>query len=618
MVDTKDVRSVHHLAALVSFGAGAVFPRLAFDVASSFDHAELRAMSVDDKKRRLKAAFEEGLLKIMSKMGIATVRGYLGSKLFFPLGLSRELLDEYFYGFESPVGGLRVEDLGEQILARHVPEDQDSKVELIDTYQLREHRKNERGERHSMTASLAKRVHEIVDEDSSDEWAWSAYEGYLAESQSSHPVSLRHLLRPKTVGRPVDLEDVQAPEEILRRFGSGAMSFGAISAESQRDLIEAMRTIGGRSGSGEGGENPYYFVDGTSASVKQIASGRFGVTAEYLVAGEEIEIKVAQGAKPGEGGQLMGVKVDADIARARHAVPGIDLISPPPLHDIYSIEDLRELIYELKQLKPGVRVSVKLVSGVGIGTIAAGVVKAGADVVQISGGDGGTGAASLSSMKQAGLPWELGLTEVHRELLEQGLREHVVLRVDGGLSTGFDVIAAAALGAEEFGFGKLLLIAEGCIMARVCQKNTCPRGIATQDPKFKRKYKGSAAKVVKLLRLLAEDVRRHLARLGCLRLDQLVGRADLLEPNPAHEPFIRGRRLDVSNLLQPFPHPRGRLSSLLEERTSRLNERLVEEARASARGGPAGCLAPHGSKHGPRRIGDARRRAREVEEHSAA
>jgi len=363
------------------------------------------------------------------------------------------------------------------------------------------------------------------------------------------------------------------------------MSFGAISAESQRDIIHAMREVGGRSGSGEGGENPFYYEDGTTASVKQIASARFGVTAEYLMAGEEFEIKIAQGAKPGEGGQLMGVKVDEAIAHARHSTPGVDLISPPPLHDIYSIEDLRELIFELKQLKPGVRVCVKLVAGTNIGTIAAGVVKAGADVVHVSGGDGGTGAASISSMKHAGLPWELGLSEVHRVLTEQGLREHAVLRVDGGLSSGYDLIAAAMLGAEEFSFGKLLLVAEGCIMARVCQKNTCPRGIATQDPKFKKKYRGTKEQVVALLHYLAQDVRRHLASLGMQRLEQVVGRADLLEIDPAHADRVAERNIALDALLQPLPHTRGYLGPVLEERTGRLNERIVEDARPALDGG---------------------------------
>jgi glutamate synthase domain-containing protein 3 len=306
-----------------------------------------------------------------------------------------------------------------------------------------------------------------------------------------------------------------------------------------------MEEIGGRSNSGEGGENPYYYTLGISASTKQVASGRFGVTAEYLMAGNEFQIKIAQGAKPGEGGQLMGVKVNEDIAFARHSEPGFDLISPPPLHDIYSIEDLKQLIYELKQIKPSAKVNVKLVSGENIGTIAVGVAKAGADVIHISGGDGGTGAATLTSMKHAGLPWEIGLFEVHKTLCKHGLRKFVELRTDGGLQTGADIVSAAILGAEGFDFGKLLLIAEGCVMARICEKNTCPTGIATHNPKFKAKYKGKKEHVVKMLEYLAEDVRRHLASIGADSLNQLIGRVDLLTVKENHQELVESRNIDL-------------------------------------------------------------------------
>jgi glutamate synthase domain-containing protein 2/glutamate synthase domain-containing protein 3 len=540
------------LAALISFGAAAVCPYLAFELCEGDEQ----------KQANLRAAFEGGLLKIMSKMGISSVRGYQSSRLFTAYGLSQSLLDGWFPGLSSAIGGYDLEDIAEMILR----ETESARKDLVSLHTLREHNKGAVGERHSMTSALAKLIHQ------------EEYDQYDELTRASHPINPRHLLAFKKPEQEVPLEDVQPAEEILRRFGSGAMSFGAISAESQRDLIRAMQMIGGRSASGEGGENPYYFVDGTTATSKQVASARFGVTAEYLITAQEIEIKVAQGAKPGEGGQLMAVKVDEHIARARHAKPGVDLISPAPLHDIYSIEDLRELIYELKQLKD-VRVSVKLVSGVGIGAIAAGVVKAGADVIQISGGDGGTGAASLSSMKHAGLPWELGLIEVHRTLVEQRLREHVVLRVDGGLSTGSDVVMAAMLGAEEFGFGKILLVAEGCIMARVCEKNTCPRGIATHDPKYKAKYRGTPEDVVAFLRHLAEDVRGILSRIGADRLETIVGRADLLEPDPRHEALIASRKLVLSGLLESHPHDRATRGSLLHEGVSRLNARITEDVR---------------------------------------
>ncbi|MEL6184864.1 MAG: glutamate synthase-related protein, partial [Myxococcota bacterium] len=471
VIDTADARTTHHVAALVGYGASAVCPYRAFELALELEDKRLAGLEPSTRIQNLRVALEEGLRKVMSKMGISTVEGYRGSRLFTALGLGPEVIETYFPGTPSPIGGLGLEDLAEAVLER-VRVFEAGGRDPQDTYQLREHRKGTEGEAHSMTARLTKKVHEVVAESHQGLPRWTTYAEYLKEASSQLPVSPRHLLAPREADRATPLEDVQPAEEILRRFGSGAMSFGAISAESQRDIIVAMRRVGGRSGSGEGGENPFYWSDGIHASSKQVASGRFGVTARFLVAGDEMEIKIAQGAKPGEGGQLMSMKVDEAIARARNCLPGTTLISPPPLHDIYSIEDLRELIYELKQLNPGSPVSVKLVAGANIGTIAAGVVKAGADIVQISGGDGGTGAASVSSMKHAGLPWELGLAEVHQTLIEQELRENAVLRVDGGLQTGFDVVAAAMMGAEEYGFGKLLLIAEGCIMARICQKNT--------------------------------------------------------------------------------------------------------------------------------------------------
>ncbi len=594
VVDTADARTTHHVAALVGFGAAAVCPYLVFGLARD----GLEGRVVDDspaaRVERLRRVYEAGLLKVMSKVGISTVLGYQGSKLFTPVGLGPALLARWFRGVDSPLGGYEVDDLGARILAETAtaaptparagatPHDG-----LRPTFQLREHPKGLVGERHAMTAALSRRVHALVDADAAPLARWDLYEAFVAEAEAAHPVSPRHLLELVPAERPIALEDVQPREEILRRFGSGSISFGAISAESQRDVILAMRAIGGRSGSGEGGESPFYATDGVSATTKQVASARFGVTAQYLVSGEEIEIKVAQGAKPGEGGQLMAVKVDADIARARYALPGVDLISPPPLHDIYSIEDLRELIYELKQLKPGVPVVVKLVAGAGIGAIACGVVKAGADVIHLSGGDGGTGAASLSSMKHAGLPWELGLVEVHQALTEQQLREHVTLRVDGGLSTGRDVVVAALLGAEEVAFGKLLLVAEGCIMARVCEKNTCPRGIATHDPRFKAKYRGRVDAIVSLMTYLAEDVRRHLATLGVARLDQVIGRGDLLRPAAAHRALVEARRIDLSRFTVARPHARGHRRPHLVEGTSRLNQRLAEDVLSAIDRGEA-------------------------------
>ncbi|MEE2788225.1 MAG: glutamate synthase-related protein, partial [Myxococcota bacterium] len=401
---------------------------------------------------------------------------------------------------------------------------------------------------------------------------------------ASEPMRLSHLLAVRRSTSPTPIEEIESVRSITRRFGSGAMSFGALSAEAQRDIFHAMTEVGGRSNSGEGGENPYYFVDGTRATTKQVASGRFGVTAEYLMTGNEIEIKLAQGAKPGEGGQLMGIKVNADIARARHAHEGVDLISPPPLHDIYSIEDLKELIYELRQLNPQAQICVKLVAGANIGNIAVGVVKAGADIIQVSGGSGGTGAASLSSMMHAGLPWELGLVEVHQTLLENRLRDRVRLRVDGGLHVGMDLIIAALLGADEYGFGKLLLVAQGCIMARICEKNRCPRGIATHDPKFKDKYRGRVLDIVTMLDTLAEDVRGHLSSMGVSRLSDIIGQANVyLRPRSEHLQLIEDYHLDLTAFLHGTPnHVRGLTNqSSVSKAINPLNQEITTQVMAA-------------------------------------
>ncbi|MBX2810938.1 MAG: glutamate synthase large subunit [Myxococcales bacterium] len=577
VIDTADARTTHHMAALVGFGASAVCPYRAFELAQTHNSIHLRDIDIETRRDNLRKAFEEGLRKVMSKMGISTVLGYQDSRLFTAIGLGSEVISKYFDGTPSPVAGLSLGGIGEQILQR-VDAYESGQRDLLDTFQLREHRKGTEGEQHAMTARLSKRVHDFIDLPHDGFPRWTAYEQYIREADSSKPVSLRHLFELKESPKHPSLEDVQPRAEILRRFGSGAMSFGAISAESQRDLFIAMRRVGGRSGSGEGGENPFYWSHGIHATSRQVASGRFGVSARFLISGQELEIKIAQGAKPGEGGQLMSMKVDESIAKARNCLPGTTLISPPPLHDIYSIEDLRELIYELKQLKPNTPVSVKLVAGANIGTIAAGVVKAGADIVQISGGDGGTGAASLSSMKHAGLPWELGLAEVHQTLIEQELRENAILRVDGGLQTGFDIVVAAMLGAEQFGFGKILLIAEGCIMARICQKNTCPRGIATHDPRFKKKYRGTPEMVETFLHYLAEDVRRQLMRVGATHLDEVVGRAEFLEVAEKYRDKVESRGLDLGLLRSSRPHPRGFRGNLLQEDISSLNRRIVDDS----------------------------------------
>ena len=581
VMHTAEARTSHHLAALISFGASAVCPALALEIARRDEHPSFGQLSPDQREQNLVAALESGLLKIMAKCGISVVQSYMSAKLFTAVGLGPELMEIFFPGHASPIGGIGYEELaGDVLLKTGFAAQSGFQDRLLHTHQFRESAKPGEGERHGMTTARARLVHRLVALDPELPEAAEIYRDYLASLRVDEPINPRHLLAFRVASTPQPLEAVESKAEILSRFGAGAMSFGAVSAESQRDLILAMESVGGRSNSGEGGENPFYWTDGLTATTKQVASARFGVTAEYLISGQEIQIKVAQGAKPGEGGQLMRVKVDATIAHARFSLPGVDLISPPPLHDIYSIEDLKELIYELKQVHPAAKISVKLVSGTGIGTIAMGVAKAGADIIYIAGGDGGTGAATLGSMKHAGLPWEFGLIEAHRTLRENDMRDQVELRVDGGLLTGKDIATAAILGAEGFEFGKLLLVAEGCIMARICEKNTCPTGIATHDPKFKARYTGSPEAIQRMLIHLAEDVRRHLSSLGLSGFSDLMDRTDLLTIAPEHAAFVHDRKLDLSAFLKPFPEPvAGDAPVFQPEGVGLLNQHLVEAAR---------------------------------------
>ncbi|MFT6633501.1 MAG: glutamate synthase domain-containing protein 2/glutamate synthase domain-containing protein 1 [Bacteriovoracaceae bacterium] len=543
IVDTAEIRNSHQIAVLIGFGASAVCPYLALEIARNEEIPNMEDTLPDEKEQRLIGAFNQGLLRIMAKRGISVLRSYQGAELFTIIGLNDDIIELFFAKHKSIIGGLNFQNLVDEIHAR-TEETKDG--EIPNNFLYKEQASEKKGERHSISSKRSRVLHQILKEDSSSVEGKVLFKNFAEEF--SEPCHIRNLLDYKK--NKIDLSKVTDQENILKTFGCGAMSFGAISAEAQRDLIIAFKAINGRSNSGEGGENPYYFTDGISASVKQIASGRFGVDAEYLVTGSEVQIKIAQGAKPGEGGQLMGIKVNADIARARHSNIGVNLISPPPQHDIYSIEDLKQLIYEIKQLNSKLSVSVKLVAGHNIGNIAVGVVKAGADIIQISGGDGGTGAASLMSMKHAGLPWEVGLNEVHRNLAQNNLRSSVILRVDGGLQNGRDIIMGAILGADEFDFGKMVLIAEGCIMARVCEKNTCPAGIATHDPKFKKRYKGNPQAVINYLKYLADDVRDHLANIGFPTLKELIGRTDLLETNPKHHNILKRYNLRLDHFLK--------------------------------------------------------------------
>lgn len=530
VVESGDCWDVHHLAVLIGYGAGAVCPWLALLTA--------RELSGSAGEDRLVNTLQAGLRKVISKMGISTVASYRGGQMFEVLGLSDAVVDRHLTGTPSHIGGLGFAELEQMLLARHqaafAPGAQDS--ELPD-HGLVRFRRGSGNEHHCWQPVVVQALQRAVGASRNgadgppEILAWQEF-GRLAATEA--PAHLRDLLEFSSTLDPVDLQEVEPAEAIARRFVTSAMSLGAISPEAHRTLAMAMNQLGARSNTGEGGEDPdnYYPLTGansTNNKVKQIASARFGVTAEYIACAEELEIKIAQGSKPGEGGQLPGSKVTEMIARLRHAQPGISLISPPPHHDIYSIEDIAQLIHDLKRCNPRARIGVKLVSQCGVGTVAAGVAKAHADYIIIAGHSGGTGASPLSSIKHAGSPWELGLAEAQQVLIRNGLRSRVRLRVDGGLRTGRDILFAALLGAEEFAFGTAALVALGCDMARQCHLNTCPTGIATQRPELRAKFRGTPEQVVRYMLLLAEDVRPALASLGFRSLDQCVGRVDLLK-----------------------------------------------------------------------------------------
>jgi len=523
VVVSGEPRDPHDLACLVGFGASAVNPYLAIEHAR--DLAASGAIDVDPMaaQENFRQAMEGGLLKIMSKMGICTLSAYRGSELFEVIGLSEKVCRKAFRNAPRRLRGVGTKELARQALQRH----EAYATGVPDPGGFYKHRRG--SDTHVTSPLVVLAVQKAVRSGDPEDW-----DKYIEMISDRDPALVRDLLT--FVQRdPVSLEEVEPVEAIMRRFTTAAMSHGALSAEAHVALAEAMNLIGGHSNSGEGGEDPVRFGTPMNSAIKQVASGRFGVTPAYLHPADELQIKMAQGSKPGEGGQLPGHKVSAEIARLRYTEPGVTLISPPPHHDIYSIEDLAELIYDLKAFKPTVLVSVKLVSEPGVGTIAVGVAKADADVITISGSEGGTGASPLVSIKHAGSPWELGLAEAHQVLTANGLRSRVLLETDGGLRTGRDIIVAALLGAERFGFGTLPLLAMGCKMVRQCHLNTCPVGIATQQEDLRAKFTGSADQVVLLFRRLAEEARRHMAALGARSLADLVGRADLLRPiDPQH------------------------------------------------------------------------------------
>jgi glutamate synthase (ferredoxin) len=513
VIETGQAIDTHHLALLLAAGASAVFPYLALQLAEELKPGGARAY---------RAAVEAGLRKVLSRMGISALTSYRNSQLFEVVGLDPAVCAEFFEDSNSVLGGKSLRDLLDDCIVRHAAAfGQEPALQDAGLYRFRHN-----GEHHSTSPELVRRMHRYIK--SPNEETYKAFTELNGERQ---PVTIRDLLEVKP-GNPVPLHEVESEAGILSRFSTQAMSLGAISREAHRTLATAMNRLGGRSNTGEGGEDPDLYRHHPEANnrVKQVASGRFGVTAEYLVQADEIEIKMAQGSKPGEGGQLPAKKVSAYIARLRHAVPGMSLISPPPHHDIYSIEDLAQLIYDLRAVNPRARIGVKLVSGAGVGIIAAGVAKAGADIITISGYDGGTGASPLTSIKNTGLPWEVGLRDAHCALLQAGFRRRVRLRVDGGLKFARDVIMAALLGAEEFGFGTAALLAIGCVMARQCHLNTCPVGIATQDEKLRARFTGNPEMIETYFRGLAAEVRELLAAMGAHTLDDIVGAVDRLQP----------------------------------------------------------------------------------------
>ncbi len=515
----------HYFAVLIGCGATTVNPYLAQDSVADRIERGLLEGSLIENMRRYRDAIDQGLLKIMAKMGISVLSSYRGGLNFEAVGLSRALVNEYFPGMHSRISGIGLHGIQHKLEAVHA-RGFAGDAELLPVggfYKLRRS-----GEKHAWEANTMRLLQLACEKASYDVW-----KQYSKTMRANPPIHVRDLLDIKPLGKPVPIEEVESITSIRKRFVTPGMSLGALSPEAHMTLNIAMNRIGAKSDSGEGGEDPAHSHplpngDNPCAKVKQVASGRFGVTAEYLNACEELEIKVAQGAKPGEGGQLPGMKVTKLIARLRHSTPGVTLISPPPHHDIYSIEDLAQLIYDLKQINPRAKITVKLVASSGVGTIAAGVAKAKADIILISGHNGGTGASPATSIKFAGLPWEMGLTEAHQVLAMNNLRERVTLRTDGGLRTGRDIVMAAMMGAEEYGIGTAALIAMGCIMVRQCQSNTCPVGVCTQDEKLRAMFNGSADKVVNLITFYATEVREVLASIGARSLDEVIGRADLL------------------------------------------------------------------------------------------
>ena len=558
VVETGEARRVHDFCLLAGYGAEAINPYLAFDTISNIVQEKASGLSEAKAHAYYIKAVGKGIMKVMSKMGISTYQSYCGAQIFDAVGLSSEFIDAYFTGTATKVEGAGITEIAEETERRHAVAFGDAPIYRSELDVGGDLAFRIRGEEHVWTPETIGTLQHAVR--SANYKQFKAYTAKV-DNQVAKLKNLRGLFDLKPVGKPVPLDEVEPASEIVKRFATGAMSFGSISWEAHTTLAIAMNRIGGRSNTGEGGEDgvrykPLPNGDSMKSRIKQVASGRFGVTTEYLVNADDLQIKMAQGAKPGEGGQLPGHKVDEWIARVRHSTPGVGLISPPPHHDIYSIEDLAQLIHDLKNVNPKARVSVKLVSEVGVGTVAAGVSKAYADHVTISGHDGGTGASPLTSILNAGGPWELGLAETHQTLVMNALRGRIAVQVDGGVRTGRDVVIGALLGADEFGFATSALIAEGCIMMRKCHLNTCPVGVATQDPELRKRFTGEPEHVVNFFTFMAEEVREIMASLGFRTINEMIGRREALDVRPAVDHW-KAHGVDVTRLLAPVKPAEG-------------------------------------------------------------
>ena len=562
VIESGEPRDIHHMATLIGYGAAAINPYLMFESLDELADRSLLPTELDreEAEKRIVKAIGKGLMKTISKMGISTIKSYCGAQIFEAVGLERQLIEQHFTGTASRIGGVGLDVLSTEAMERHFRAYPRTGRDLLPVGGVLQWRRG--GERHAWNPdTIAKLQHSVSGQNGDSAQSYEEFARLVNEDTARRGL-LRGLMRLRPAGPPLPLEEIQSPAEIVKRFTTGAMSLGALSREAHETLAIAMNRLGARSNTGEGGEDAARYVpdangDQRRSAIKQVASGRFGVTIDYLVNADQLQIKMAQGAKPGEGGQLPGHKVDDYIAAIRHSTPGVGLISPPPHHDIYSIEDLKQLIYDLRCANPSASVSVKLVSEVGVGTVAAGVAKANADHVTISGHDGGTGASPQSSVQGAGVPWEIGLAETQQTLLLNDLRSRITVEVDGGMRTGRDVVVAALLGADEFGFSTAPLIAMGCIMMRVCHLNTCPVGIATQDPELRRRFRGTPEHVVNYLLMVAEEVRRLLASLGIATIEELIGRTELLDVDEAIDALEGPRRRPLDGAGGPRPAGRG-------------------------------------------------------------